>query len=105
MHLNFTAPYSIVPPKAAESADIQYHCLKTNNLPLVFLTDGGEQSLRLQNATRVLLVNWAYRIEFDLAGVNCPFTPTAIRIADQDLPSQQTATVLIDLKACVKTEN
>jgi hypothetical protein len=86
-------------------SDIQYHCLKTNNLPPVFLTDGDKQTHRLENSTRVLLMNWAYQVNFDLAGVNCPFTPTAIRIVGQGLPSQKTATILIDLKARVNTEN
>ncbi|MHC4203662.1 MAG: RNA polymerase sigma factor [Planctomycetota bacterium] len=85
--------------------DIQFHCLKTDNMPVVFLTDGGVQTHQLENATRVLLMNWAYQVNFDLAGTNCPFTPTAIRIAGRGRLSQKTATILIDLKARVKTEN
>ena len=85
--------------------DIEYNCLKTENMPLVFLTDGGEQTHRLENARRVLLMNWAYKVNFDLTEANCPFTPTAIRIVGQGRLSQKTATILIDLKARVKTEN
>jgi hypothetical protein len=85
--------------------DIQYHCLKTDNMPLVFLTDGGEQTHRLENPTRVLLMNWAYQVNFDLTESKCPFTPTAIRIAGRGRLSRNTATILINLKARVKTEN
>jgi RNA polymerase sigma-70 factor (ECF subfamily) len=85
--------------------DIEYHCLKTDNMPVVFLTDGGEQTHRLENATRVLLMNWAYQVNFDLATAKCPFKPTAIRIVGHGQLSQKTATTLFDLKARVKTEN
>jgi len=85
--------------------DIEYNCLKTDNMPLVFLTDSGEQTHRLENATCVLLMNWAYQVNFDLAEVKCPFTPTAIRIVGHGQLSQKTATILINLKARIKTKN
>ena len=84
--------------------DIQYFCLKTEHVPKLFLTDSDTQTHPLENSNRVLLLNWIYRIEFDLAGINCPFTPTAIRIVGQGPPTQQTI-VRTDLKARITREN
>lgn len=79
--------------------DIQYHCIKVDHLPQVFLSDGDQHTYRLDYSNRILLMNWAYRVEFDLAGVHCPFIPTCLRIVGHGPPTQPAATVLINLKA------
>ncbi len=81
--------------------DIEYHCLKTENFPPVFLTDGDKRTYRLEIPTRHLRENWAYRVTFDLAECQCPFTPTVLRIEGTGPPSQPGAAVLINLKARV----
>lgn len=84
--------------------DIEYYCLK-DSLPTVFLTDGGTQAYELKDDTRELLQNWAYRVEFDLDGLQCPFAPTAIRIVGHGPPTGQGATILVNLKARAMPED
>lgn len=81
--------------------DIQFFCLKTDHLPRIFLTDGDQQTYRLENPNRVLLINWIYRVEFDLDGLECPFIPTAIRIVGHGPPTQPTI-IRTDIKALIK---
>ncbi len=81
--------------------DIEYYCLKTDNLPPIYLTDANGRSHRLLNPQSELLQNWAYRVTFDLAHCQCPFIPTAIRIEGVGPPTQPDPLIWMNLKARV----
>ena len=81
--------------------DIEYHCLTTDRLPTVFLSDGGTQPYQLPNGDHELRQGWAHRVQFDLAQCQCPFTPTALRIEGVGPPTQPESVTLVNLKARV----
>ena len=64
----------------AQGTDIRCLCLNTGHYPTLFLTDGQNQMLRLENPTITHLSNWRHQLDFDLAGLQLPFRPVAIRV-------------------------
>jgi RNA polymerase sigma factor (sigma-70 family) len=84
--------------------DIEYHCLKTDKLPTVLLTDGDTRTHELKNGTSQLKLNWAYQVTFDLAQCRCPFAPTGLRIVGYGPPTLEGTTVLLNVKARIAPE-